>query len=72
MQQDRTQDARRTPNAERRTAIICGQCLKWVININIEACRVCGGTVKIIVCNDDPEMIAKIIQSIYCIRVPLA
>jgi hypothetical protein len=35
--------------------------LKRVFNIDIETCRECGGTVKVIACIDDPVVIEKIL-----------
>jgi len=37
------------------------QRLKRVFNIDIETCRECGGTVKIIACIEDPVVISKIL-----------
>jgi len=35
------------------------QRLKRVFNIDVETCRVCGGTAKVIACIEDPVVIAK-------------
>ncbi len=37
------------------------QRLKRVFNIDIETCKSCGGTVKIIACIEDPLVIKKIL-----------
>ena len=50
----------RTP-AEHRAAMTWAQRLKRVFNIDIETCRKCGGKVRVIVCIEDPAVIAKIL-----------
>ena len=47
--------------AERRAAMTWAQRLKRVFNIDIETCKSCGGTVKIIACIEDPLVIKKIL-----------
>ena len=42
-------------------AITWAQRLKGVFNIDIETCKSCGGTVKIIACFEDPLVIKKIL-----------
>ena len=37
------------------------QRLKRVFNVDIETCRQCGGTVKMIACIEDPVIIEKIL-----------
>jgi hypothetical protein len=37
------------------------QRLKRVFNIDIETCRECGGTMKVIACIEDPVVIKKIL-----------
>jgi hypothetical protein len=37
------------------------QRLKRVFNIDVETCRVCGGTAKVIACIEDPVVIKKIL-----------
>ena len=37
------------------------QRLKRVFNIDIEICRVCGGSMKVIACIEDPRVIEKIL-----------
>jgi len=37
------------------------QCLKRVFDIDIETCRVCGGSMKVIACIEDPLVIKKIL-----------
>jgi hypothetical protein len=37
------------------------QRLKRVFNIDIETCRVCGGSMKVIACIEDPVVIKKIL-----------
>ena len=37
------------------------QRLKRVFNIDIETCRVCGGSMKVIACIEDPLVIKKIL-----------
>ena len=48
--------------AERHAAMTWAQRLKRVFNIDIETCRECGGTVKLIACNEDPQVIKKILD----------
>jgi hypothetical protein len=47
--------------AERRVAMTWAQRLKRVFGIDIETCRECGGTVKVIACIEDPVVIEKIL-----------
>ena len=35
--------------------------LKWVFDIDIETCRVCGGSMKVIACTEDSGVIKKIL-----------
>jgi hypothetical protein len=37
------------------------QRLKRVFNIDVETCRVCGGTARVIACIEDPVIIKKIL-----------
>jgi len=37
------------------------QRLKRVFNIDLENCRICGGTAKVIACIEDPVVIKKIL-----------
>jgi hypothetical protein len=37
------------------------QALKRVFAIDIESCPVCGGTLRVIACIEDPPLIAKIL-----------
>jgi len=46
---------------ERRAAMTWAQRLKRVFNIDIETCRDCGGTVRVIACINDPMAIRKIL-----------
>jgi hypothetical protein len=48
-------------SAERRASMTWAQRLKRVPNIDIETCRACGGTVKVIACIEDPVVIEKIL-----------
>jgi hypothetical protein len=48
-------------SAERRAAMTWAQRLKRVFHIDIETCRECGGTVKVIACIEDPAVIKKIL-----------
>jgi len=50
----------KTP-AERRAAMTWAQRLKRVFNIDIETCRECGGSAKVIACIEDPAVIQKIL-----------
>lgn len=54
-------DDRQTP-AERRASMTWAQRLKRVFNIDIETCRECGGTVKVIACIEDPVVVKKILD----------
>lgn len=47
--------------AERRASMTWAQRLKRVFTIDIETCSECGGTVKVIACIEDPEVIRKIL-----------
>jgi hypothetical protein len=38
------------------------QRLKRVFNINIQTCSECGGAVKVIACNEDSQVIKKILD----------
>jgi len=50
------------PPAERRAAMTWAQRLKRVFNIDIETCSECGGTLKVIACIEDPDIIKKILD----------
>ena len=50
----------RTP-AERHAAMTWAQRLKRVFNIDIEACNRCGGSVKVIACIEDQDVIDNIL-----------
>ena len=39
-----------------------GHDLKRVFNVDVEMCRVCGGTAKVIACIEDPVVIKKILM----------
>jgi hypothetical protein len=54
----RPEDA--TPVASHAT-MSWAQRLKRVFDIDIETCRVCGGSVKVIACIEDPVVIKKIL-----------
>ncbi len=51
----------KTPD-ERRTAMTWAQRLKRVFNIDVEACAHCGGSVKVIACIEDQQVIDKILS----------
>jgi len=42
---------------ERRVAMSWAQRLKRVFDIDIETCRVCGGSMKVIACIEDPLVV---------------
>jgi len=44
-----------------RAAMSWAQRLKRVFNIDIETCRVCGGSMRVIACIEDPLVIKKIL-----------
>ena len=46
---------------KRRAPMTWAQRLKRVFNIDIETCRVCGGSMKVIACIEDPLVIKKIL-----------
>jgi hypothetical protein len=46
----------------RHAAMTWAQRLKRVFNIDVETCRVCGGTAKVIACIEDPVVIKKILM----------
>ena len=50
----------RTP-AERHTAMTWAQRLKRVFNIDIEVCGRCGGSVRVIACIEDQDIVDKIL-----------
>ena len=43
-------------------AITWAQRLKRVFNVDVETCRACGGTAKVIACIEDPVIIKKILK----------
>ena len=47
--------------AERRASMTWAQRLRRVFNIDIETCPACGGSVGIVACIEDPEVIGKIL-----------
>ena len=49
-------------SSQRHVAITWAQRLKRVFNIDVETCRACGGTAKVIVCIEDPVIIRKILS----------
>jgi hypothetical protein len=53
-------DEPQTP-VERRASMTWAQRLKRVFNIDVETCRECGGSVKVIACIEDPVVIQKIL-----------
>ena len=50
----------KTP-AQRHVAMTWAQRLKRVFNIDVETCRDCGGTAKVIACIEDPVVIKTIL-----------
>ena len=56
-----SQDEEERTLAEHRASMTWAQRLKRVFNIDIEICRECGGTVKVIACIEDPVVIKKIL-----------
>ncbi len=51
--------------AQHHAAMTWAQRLKRVFNIDIETCRDCGGTMKIIACIEDPIVIRKILNHLH-------
>ena len=51
----------RTP-AERHAAMTWAQRLKRVFNIDIEVCSRCGGSVRVIACIEDQDVIDRILD----------
>jgi hypothetical protein len=47
---------------QRHAAMTWAQRLKRVFNIDVETCRVCGGTARVIACIEDPVIIKKILM----------
>jgi hypothetical protein len=47
---------------QRHAAMTWAQRLKRVFNIDVETCRVCGGTARVIACIEDPLIIKKILM----------
>jgi hypothetical protein len=50
--------------AERRAAMTWAQRLKRVFGIDIETCPACGGSVRIVACIEDPDVIGKILAHV--------
>ncbi len=50
--------------AERRASMTWAQRLKRVFGIDIETCPACGGTVRIVACIEDPDVIEKILKHV--------
>ena len=48
--------------AQRHVAMTWAQRLKRVFNIDVETCRACGGSAKVIACIEDPVIIRKILN----------
>jgi hypothetical protein len=48
--------------AERRASMTWAQRLKRVFGIDIETCPACGGSVRIVACIEDPDVIGKILS----------
>ena len=48
-------------SGERQTEMTWAQLLKGEVNIDVEKCRICGGTAKVIACIGDPVVIKKIL-----------
>ena len=55
------QEGNKTPE-EKRSAMSWSQRLKRVFNIDVETCVHCGGSVKVIACIEDQEVIDKILS----------
>jgi len=60
---------KRNPNeaktpAQRRAAMTWAQRLKRVFKIDIETCDLCGGTVKVIACIEDPAVVKRILDHV--------
>ena len=51
----------KTP-AQRHVAMTWAQRLKRVFNIDVETCRACAGSAKVIACIEDPVIIRKILN----------
>ena len=51
----------KTP-AQAHVAMSWAQRLKRVFNIDVNTCRVCGGSAKVIACIEDPAVISKILK----------
>jgi hypothetical protein len=47
---------------QRHVAMTWAQRLKRVFNIDVETCRACGGTAKVIACIEDPVVIEMILS----------
>lgn len=50
--------------AERRASMTWAQRLRRVFNIDIETCPACGGSVRIVACIEDPDVIGKILAHV--------
>jgi hypothetical protein len=55
------QEENKTPE-EKRRAMTWAQRLKSVVNIDVETCVQCGGSVKVIACIEDQPVIDKILS----------
>ena len=49
-------------SAQCHGAMTWAQRLKRVFNIDVETCRACGGSAKVIACIEDPAVIRKILK----------
>lgn len=59
-----TDDEQDQASAERRASMTWAQRLKQGFNIDIETCRECGGTMKVIACIEDPVVIPKALAAL--------
>ena len=58
--ESRRRAGEKTP-AQRHVAMTWAQRLKRVFGIDVETCRVCGGTASVIACSEDPVVIKTIL-----------
>ena len=62
--QKAAEDQDEKTSAQHHVAMTWAQRLKRVFDIDVETCRICGGTVKVIACIEDPVVIKMILAHI--------
>jgi len=57
-----TNESGEQPLVQRHAEMTWAQRLKRVFSIDVERCRICGGSAKVIACIEDPVVIKKILM----------